>query len=80
MLDSMWMKLSYGTVETTEAVLLAVGANRMRVVVKGLKDATDLRLIKDQWISENGKVVDIEFLINATLDEVPEYRVLTARS
>jgi hypothetical protein len=37
----------------------------MRVVVQGTEDATELRLVKDQWVSEEGEVVDIESLILA---------------
>jgi hypothetical protein len=59
----MLMNLLNGTGERTEAVLLATGDNKMRIVVKGLKDATELRLVEDQWISENGVAVDIESLI-----------------
>lgn len=46
-----------------ETVLLATSDYRMRVVVRGSNDATDLRLIKDQWMSEEGEAVDIESLI-----------------
>ena len=49
--------------ERAEAVLLAAGDNKMRVVISGSKDATELRLIKDQWTTENGVVVGIESLI-----------------
>ena len=49
--------------ERTEAVLLAAAKYHMRIVVRGSKDATELRLIKDQWKSENDKAVYIESLI-----------------
>jgi hypothetical protein len=48
-----------------EAVLLAASDHRMRVVVQGTEDATELRLIQDQWMSEDGEAVDIESLILA---------------
>ena len=48
-----------------EAVLLATSDYRMRVVVRGTEDATELRLIKDQWMSEEGEAVDIESIIAA---------------
>ena len=59
--------------ERTEAVLLAAGNYQMRIVVRGLKDTTELRLIKDQWISENDKAVYIESLLTipATILERP---------
>lgn len=46
-----------------DAVLLATSDYRMRVVVPGKEDATELRLIKDQWMSEEGEAVDIESVI-----------------
>lgn len=44
----------------SEAVLLAASDHKMRVVVRGTADTTELRRIKDQWISEEGDAVDIE--------------------
>jgi len=35
----------------------------MRVIVRGAEDARELRLIKDQWMTEEGDAVDIESLI-----------------
>jgi hypothetical protein len=48
---------------TTEAILLVAGPDRMRVIVGGAKDATELRLINDQWMTEEGDAVDIDSLI-----------------
>ena len=48
-----------------EAVLLATGDHRMRVVVRGRNDALELRFVKGQWMSEEGDAVDIESLISA---------------
>lgn len=48
-----------------DAVLLATSDYRMRVVVPGKEDVTELRLIKDQWRSEEGEAVDIESIIIA---------------
>jgi hypothetical protein len=33
------------------------------MIVRGSDDATELRFIKDQWMSEEGNAVDIESLI-----------------
>lgn len=63
--SKMWMNLLNDAGERTEAVLLATGDRRMRVVVRGRHDAMELRLIKDQWMSDNGDAIDIESLISA---------------
>ena len=61
----MRMMLLFENGRRAEAVLLAASDYRMRVVVRGTEDATELRLIQDQWMSEEGKAVDIESLILA---------------
>ena len=75
----MLMNLNSGG-ERTEAVLLATGNYYMRVVVRGLKDATELRLVKDQWLSEDGLAVEIESLIAMPVTEAERPRTMTARS
>jgi hypothetical protein len=68
--------------ERTEAVLLAIGDSRMRVVIRGLNNTTELRLIQDQWMSENGVAIDIESLIpiefQLVLDHGKKPRTMTA--
>ena len=61
----MRMMLLFENELRVEAVLLATSDYRMRVVVRGTDDATELRLIKDQWMSEEGEAVDIESIIMA---------------
>lgn len=61
----MRMMLLFENGRRSEAVLLAANDYRMRVVVQDTEDATELRLVKDQWVSEEGEVVDIESLILA---------------
>jgi len=70
----MLMSLLDDAGERNEAVLLAAGTDRMRIVVRGRKDATELRLIKDQWMSEDGDAVEIESLFNADEPALPCYR------
>jgi hypothetical protein len=90
----MLLSLLNVTGERTEAVLLAIGDSRMRVVIRGLNDTAELRFIKDQWIFENGVPVDIESLIaipatnwerpaidfNRALDSGKPLRTMTAGS
>ena len=47
----------------TEAIVLSADENHMRVVAPQAKDAMELRLIKDQWMTEEGDAVDIEAII-----------------
>jgi len=55
--------LLYGNEPRPEAILLVAGLERIRVIVGGAKDATELRLINHQWMTEEGDSVDIESLI-----------------
>ncbi len=48
-----------------EAVLLAAGADRLRLILKGSTDTTEVHLVKNRWISDEGNVVDIESIISA---------------
>ena len=66
--------------ERTEAVLLAAGKYHMRIVVRGVKDTTELRLIKDQWTSENDKAVYIESLIMLPATNLERPRTMRAGS
>jgi hypothetical protein len=43
---------------TAEAILLVAGLDRMRVIVRGARDATELQLINDQWMTEEGGALD----------------------
>jgi hypothetical protein len=42
---------------------LVVVSDRLGVIVGGARDATELRLINRQWMTEDGDGVDIESLI-----------------
>jgi len=59
----MRMILLYSSELKAEAILLAASPDRLRMIVRGSDDATELRLIKDQWMTEEGDAVDIESLI-----------------
>ncbi len=59
------MILLYENGLRVDAMLLAIGQNRMRVVFRGGRDAMELRLLKDQWMSEEGDAVDIESILMA---------------
>ena len=76
----MLMNLLNAAGERTEAVLLATGNYHMRVVTRGSKDTTELRLIEDQLISENDKAVYIESLITLAATDQERPRTMTAGS
>jgi hypothetical protein len=59
----MQMILQYENGLRADALLLAMGDGHLRVIIRGAKDATSLRLIKDQWMTEEGDAVDIESLM-----------------
>lgn len=76
----MLMNLVNEAGERAEAVLLATGNYHMRVVIRGSKDTTELRLIEDQWISENDKAVYIESLITLAATDLERPRTMRAGS
>jgi hypothetical protein len=60
----MEMILRYQTGLRAEAVLLAAGADRMRIAVRDGADTVELRLVFGQWVSEDGGPLEIESLIS----------------
>jgi len=46
-----------------EGVVLAAGTNRMRVALRGIADATELRREYSQWALESGEPVNLELLL-----------------
>jgi hypothetical protein len=59
----MHMMVVYENGSRADAVVLAVGENRMRVVLRGSRDTVELRLLKEQWMTEEGDAIDIEALV-----------------
>ena len=45
-----------------EGLVLAVGPNRFRLVVRGSLDATELKYNQGRWALETGAPAEIEFL------------------
>ena len=71
----MQMMLLYENGLRVETVVLATSDYRMRVVMRGGTDTTELRLIKDQWMTEEGEALDIESVILAGAEQgVPCWR------
>ena len=46
-----------------EALLLAGDRDRMRAVIRGSGETIELRRIQDQWVTEEGGIVEIDALI-----------------
>ena len=61
----MQMMLLFENGQRVQTILLALSPDRMRVVVPSCGDTLELRLIKDQWMTEEGDAVDIELMMAA---------------
>jgi hypothetical protein len=55
------MMLTYANGTRKEAVLLARSDNKMRVVVRGGEEPTELTQVNDAWVSEDCEPVRVEF-------------------
>ena len=59
----MQMLIRYQSGLRVEAILLAADTERIRVVIKGQRDAAELRRGEAGWLSEDGESIEIEALI-----------------
>lgn len=77
----MHLILSYSDGRRTEAVVLAMTAERMRISIPGASDAIELRAEQELWISESGERVEIDAVLTAseTGSQLADFRPL-ARS
>jgi hypothetical protein len=64
----MYLMLSSLDGTTVEGLLLAVNRNQMRVAVPGQADALEFRLVGDQWTSEDGQRIELDFLSSTAAD------------
>jgi hypothetical protein len=46
-----------------EAILLAAGTSRLRVVVRGARDTVELRRAEGGWFCEDGEPVEFESMV-----------------
>jgi hypothetical protein len=76
----MLMTLLNPSGERIDAVLLATGDQKIGIVVRGSNDTAELRRIKDQWMSDNGEVVEIESLISLAATNLERPRTMKAGS
>jgi hypothetical protein len=72
----MYMLITYPIGIIVEAVVLAKGKNRMRVIAAGFPDATELRRSGTQWFTATRQPVEFDFLLSHTR---PGGRVAPAR-
>jgi hypothetical protein len=61
----MYTLIRYPIGVTVEAVILATGKNRMRVVIPGLPDTIELRRAGSQWFDSDRQPVEFDFLMCA---------------
>ena len=59
----MHMTLRFPTGRRAEAILLAAGPDRLRIVLRRRSDTYELRLAGGEWISERGERIEVESLI-----------------
>jgi hypothetical protein len=59
----MYLTLLYHTGMRVDAIVLAVGRDRMRVVVNDRTDTIELRLKNKRWMTESGDTVELESMI-----------------
>ena len=59
----MWMTIRYPKGLRVEAVLLAAGRDRMRVVVPSRRDAIELHRVDAEWFTEEEIAIEIESLV-----------------
>lgn len=56
----MHMILRYPSGRRVDGILLAAGADRLRIVVRRLNETIELRLTEGQWISDRGDRIEVE--------------------
>ncbi len=59
----MYLLMRYPAGITREAVILAKGRNRMRVVVAGQPDTIELKFSVSQWLAGKDQPVEFDFLM-----------------
>ena len=59
----MHLTISFSDGRRVDAVVLAVSADRMRISIPGIDDATELRATQGAWFTETGEPVEIESII-----------------
>jgi len=62
------MLIRYVDGSFVDAAIYRVDGGRIRAAVAGLDDAADFRLVEDEWVSEEGRVVWFEFPIDIGVD------------
>jgi len=59
----MYLLMRYPAGITREAVILAKGRNRMRIVVAGEPDTIELKRLGPEWLAGEGQPVEFDFLM-----------------
>jgi hypothetical protein len=80
----MHLILRYPSGRLVDGLLLAVGSDRMRIVVRRFNETMELRLAEDHWVSERGERIEVEGWLTDTDQPVfeslsrPGWRTSTA--
>jgi hypothetical protein len=59
----MYALISYPVGVIIEAAILSATHDRLRVISSGLPDALDLRRSGENWLTDTGEQVQLEFLV-----------------
>ena len=62
----MHMIISFRDRRRVEAIVLALSADRMRIILPDCEDAVELRQAQGVWTSEDGEPIEIESMIAGT--------------
>jgi len=60
----MHLMLTFSNGRRTEALVLAVGRNRMRIAIPSRNDAVELTLAGGQWTTDTGETLELDSLIS----------------
>ena len=64
----MYLLIQYPAGVVTEAVVLAKGRTRMRVIAQGFDDAIELKRCGMNWMADGRHTVQLEFIMSAARD------------
>ena len=56
----MHMILRYPSGRRVDGILLAAGADRLRIVVRRLNETIELRLTEGRWVTEHGDRIEVD--------------------
>jgi hypothetical protein len=74
LLGALWFQMisiTYSNGRVLRGVVLSSGGQSMRVAIKGSDDATEFRMIRGVWVSEDCEVVRLDLTGQVSPVEIP---------